>query len=157
MKEIKDDRYLGDIISSDGKNTKNIKDRISKGVGIIANIFNLLEVISFGQHHFEIAVLLRNTMLINGTLTNAEVWYNFTHHEIQEFKKLEHSFFAKLLGVPRTTPSEAYYLELGALPISAILKGRRVNYLHSILSRNQKSILHHPVAEPHQGGLVPPS
>ena len=157
MKEIKDDRYLGDILSSDGKNTKHIKDRISKGVGIIAHIFNLLEVISFGQYHFEIAVLLRNTMLINGTLTNAEVWYNFTHHEIQEFEKLEHSFFAKLLGVPRTTPSEAYYLELGALPISAILKGRRVNYLHSILSRNQKSILHHPVAEPHQGGLVPPS
>ena len=85
MKEVKDDRYLGDILSCDGKNTKNIKDRISKGVGIIANIFNLLEVISFGQYHFEIAVLLRNSMLINGTLTNAEVWYNFTHHEIQEF------------------------------------------------------------------------
>ena len=76
VKEIKDDKYLGDILSCDGKNTKNIKDRISKGVGIIANIFNLLEVISFGQYHFEIAVLIRNTMLIiNGTLTNAEVWY----------------------------------------------------------------------------------
>ena len=86
MREINDDKYLGDILSCDGKNTKNIKDRISKGVGIIANIFNLLEVISFGQYHFEIAVLIRNTMLIiNGTLTNAEVWYNFTHHEIQEF------------------------------------------------------------------------
>ena len=117
MKEVKDDRYLGDILSSDGKNTKNIKDRISKGVGIIANIFNLLEVISFGQYHFEIAVLLRNSMLINGTLTNAEVWYNFTHCEVQEFEKLDQSFFARLLGVPRTTPTEAYYLELGVLPI----------------------------------------
>ena len=43
MQEVKDDRYLGDILSCDGKNTKNIKDRISKGVGNIANIFNLLD------------------------------------------------------------------------------------------------------------------
>ena len=28
MREIKDDKYLGDILSCDGKNTKNIKDRI---------------------------------------------------------------------------------------------------------------------------------
>ena len=142
MQEVKDDRYLGDILSCDGRNTKNIKDRISKGVGIMANIFNLLEVISFGQFHFEIAVLLRNSMLINGILTNAEVWYNFACSEIQEFEKLDHLFFSKLMGVPKTTPSEAFYLELGVLPISAIIKGRRVNYLHSILCREKNSMLY---------------
>ena len=142
IQEVKDDRYLGDILSCDGKNTKNIKDRISKGVGIIANIFNLLEVISFGQFHFEIAILLRNSMLINGTLTNAEVWYNFACSEIQEFERLDQLFFAKLLGVPKTTPSEAYYLELGVQHVSAILKGRRVNYLHSILCREKNSMLY---------------
>ena len=71
MLEVKDDVYLGDILSCDGKNTKNIKSRVSKGLGIIANIFNLLDTISFGSHHYEIAVLLRNSMLINGILTNA--------------------------------------------------------------------------------------
>ena len=65
MLEVKDDKYLGDILSSDGKNTKNIKDRISKGVGIMANIFNLLDTISFGQFYFEIAVLLRNKWYTN--------------------------------------------------------------------------------------------
>ena len=142
MQEVKDDRYLGDILSYDGKNTKNIRDRIAKGIGIIANLFNLLDTISFGQFYFEIAVLLRNSMLINGTLTNAEVWYNFSKNEIQEIEQLDHIFFAKLLGVPRTTPSEAYYLELGVLPVVAILKGRRVNYLHSILRRDPKSMLY---------------
>ena len=142
MQQVKDDRYLGDILSSDGKNSKNIKDRISKGVGIIANIFNLLDTISLGQYHFEIAVLFRNSMLISGTLTNAEVWYNFSNSEIQEFEQLDQLFFAKLLGVPRTTPSEAYYLEPGVLPVTAILKGRRVNYLHSILLRDPSSMLY---------------
>ena len=141
MIEVKDDRYLGDIISSDGKNTKNIKDRISKGVGIVANIFNLLDTVNFGPFHFETAVLLRNSMLINGILTNAEVWYNFSSSEIHEFEQLDQLFFAKLLGVPKTTPSEAFYLELGVVPIPAIIKGRRINYLHSILQRDPNSML----------------
>ena len=111
-------------------------------MGIIANILNLLDVINFGPFYFEIAVLLRNSMLINGTMTNAEVWYNFSTSEIQEFENLDKIFFGKILGVPRSTPSEAYYLELGALPIIAIIKGRRVNYLHNILNREQNSMLY---------------
>ena len=142
MQEVKDDKYLGDILSCDGKNSKNIKDRISKGIGIISNIFNLLDVISFGKFNFEIAMLLRNSMLINGTLTNAEVWYNFSQNEIKEFEQLDQLFFSKLLEVPKTTPSEAYYLEMGVLPINAIIKGRRVNYLHEILSRDTNSMLY---------------
>ena len=109
---------------------------------MIANILNLLDVINFGPFYFEIAVLLRNSMLINGTMTNAEVWYNFSTSEIQEYENLDKIFFGKILGVPRSTPSEAYYLELGALPIIAIIKGRRVNYLHNILNREQNSMLY---------------
>ena len=142
MEEVKDDKYLGDILSADGKNTKNIKERVSKGMGIIANILNILDLICFGPFTFEIAILLRNSMLINGFMTNSEVWYNFSRGEIQEFENVDKLFFAKLMGVPRSTPTEAYYLELGVLPISAIIKGRRVNYLHNILNRKQDSMLY---------------
>ena len=48
MQEVTEETYLGDIISCDGKNTKNLKNRISKGVGIITKILNLFEVICFG-------------------------------------------------------------------------------------------------------------
>ena len=142
MEEVKDEKYLGDILSADGKNAKNIKERVSKGMGIIANILNILDLICFGPFTFEIAILLRNSMLINGFMTNSEVWYNFSRGEIQEFENVDKLFFAKLMGVPRSTPTEAYYLELGVLPISAIIKGRRVNYLHNILNRKQDSMLY---------------
>ena len=83
-------------------------------------------------------------MLINGFMTNseAEVWHNFSRGEIQAFENVDKLFFAKLMGVPRSMPTEAYYLELGVLPISAIIKGRRVNYLHNILNRKQDSMLY---------------
>ena len=41
------DKSHGDIISDDGKNTSNIKARMSKGLGIITIIVNLLVSIIF--------------------------------------------------------------------------------------------------------------
>ena len=72
-------------------------------MGIINNILNLLDLVNFGQFAFEVAVLLRNSMLINGVMTYAEVWYNFSKTEIQEFENLDKLFFGKLLGVPKST------------------------------------------------------
>ena len=142
MQEVTEDTYLGDILSCDGKNTKNISERISKGLGIISQIFNLLDRISFGPFLIETAVLLRNSMLVNGTLTNAEIWCNFSKSEIREFEKLDKLFFSKLLEVPGSTPNEAFFLELGVLPVEAIIKARRINYLHSVLQRDKGSMLY---------------
>ena len=72
MPEVTEETYLGDLLSADGKNSKNIKSRISKGIGIINQIISLMERISFGPYLFEIAMLLRDSMLVNGTTTNAE-------------------------------------------------------------------------------------
>ena len=62
--------YLGDVIQSDGKNTKNIKQRVSKGIGIISQIFTILENTAFGSSYFEIAFLLRESLLVNSVLFN---------------------------------------------------------------------------------------
>ena len=94
MPDVTEETYLGDILSSDGKNSKNIQNRISKGLGVINQIFNLLDNICFGPHFFEIAILLRDSMLINGTLTNAEIWYNLSKSEVEEFEALDRLFFS---------------------------------------------------------------
>ena len=73
MEEVTEDTYLGDIISSDGKNSKNLEHRISKGIGIISQIMHILESVSLGEHYIDIAMLLRESMFLNGVLTNAEI------------------------------------------------------------------------------------
>ena len=65
LNEVTEEMYLGDLLSSDSRNTKNIRNRISKGIGLISQIINLLESVSFGPHYFEIAMLLRESVLIN--------------------------------------------------------------------------------------------
>ena len=73
MKLVQEDTYLGDIVRADGRNSSNIKSRVSKGLGIIAQIMTILETVSFGASYFEIALSLREAKLINGILTIADV------------------------------------------------------------------------------------
>ena len=75
MGKVSEDTYLRDVISQDGSNWKNIKSRAGKGLGIISQILTILETVSFGKYYFQIAMTLRESMFLNGILTNSEIWY----------------------------------------------------------------------------------
>ena len=45
IEEKKEEIYLGDIISKDGRNTKNFQARVNKGKGIVNRIMSRLESI----------------------------------------------------------------------------------------------------------------
>ena len=45
MSRVTEATYLGDVISSDGKNQKNISSRIGKGLGKITEVMNILDKI----------------------------------------------------------------------------------------------------------------
>ena len=49
MEEMENEKYLGDVISKDGRNVKNIKVRVNKGTGIVRKILTMLEGIPFGK------------------------------------------------------------------------------------------------------------
>ena len=141
MESVSFDTYLGDVISADGKNTRNIKKRVSRGIGISTQILNLLRTISLGEYYLEIALLLRESLFLNSVLNNAEIWYSVTKEELKELEDLDRTLLKKILDVPFSTPKEAYYLELGILPIGVILKARRINYLQYILKREEGEML----------------
>ena len=90
MERVTSDTYLGDIISVDGSNSENIRNRVSKGNGIISKIKNYLESVSLGKHYFKIALLLRESLLINGIMTSAESWYGLKRCEIDLLEDLDH-------------------------------------------------------------------
>ena len=83
MVKAKEDKYVGDILSNDGKIYKTIKNRSMKGIGIISNIMNILQEIGLGKFHFELAVLLRESMLLSSMLLNSETWVNVTSDDIE--------------------------------------------------------------------------
>ena len=142
IQKVSEDTYLGDVISADGQNTKNIKNRISKGLGIITEIMNILESVTLGVHYFSTAILLRESLFLNGILTNCEIWYGLNKSEIQELESLDRNLLRKILKTPFSTPSESFYLELGIMDIETTIKSRRIKYLHYLTTRKESEMIY---------------
>ena len=141
IEKVESDTYLGDIISSDGKHHKTIMARKAKGVGIITQIMIMLEKITIGNHYFESALLLRESMFLNSILINSEIRYDITSSDLDQLTNLDKVLLRKILNTPISTPSESLYLELGCIDIETLLKGRRLIYFHYLTQRKEETML----------------
>ena len=110
-------------------------------MGIVTKILDILKTVSYGRSYFEMATALREAELINGILTNVEVWYGITQPEIDELEAVDKLLLRRIMGAPDSTCIESLYLELGITQISVIMKSRRINYLHYLLSLKENEML----------------
>ena len=141
MQRITHDKYLGDIISSDGSNNLNIQSRVSKGQGLITQIMNILEKVTLGSHYFQVAMLLRESIFLNGITTNAEVWYGLSAKQVAQLESVDKLLLRKIFNTPLSTPSESMQLELGILSINTVIKARRINFLHYLMNTSESEML----------------
>ena len=141
MKISNQETYLGDILTTDGKINVNIKSRCDKGHGIINQSISMLEEISFGYYFFEIAMMFRQSMFLNGILCSSEVLYGVTKKHVEMLEKIDRMFMRRVFDCPISTPIESYYLETSTVPVKYILKGRRLMYLWTILQKSEKELV----------------
>ena len=141
MMEVQEKKYLGDIISSDGTNRKNIKDRTDKAVGNVNKIVSSLQERPYGKHSYLAASLMRDAMLLGGMLSNSEAWINVTKADLTSLQKPD-TFLQKELLSASGNPSNAFMsLELGFIPVKYIIMYKRLAFLHYILSQNINSMV----------------
>ena len=57
MKETYSTKYLGEVLSSDGRNTDNISERRKRGLGTITDIVKILDNMCLGPLMFQKAVV----------------------------------------------------------------------------------------------------
>ena len=62
---VSDEKYVGDIISFDGKHDKNIISRRSKGIGMCNEILSILDSMYLGSFYFPISLMLRQTTYVD--------------------------------------------------------------------------------------------
>ena len=90
-------------------------------MGLINEIMSTLKEVSFGYHYFEIAILFRNSKLINGILCSIEALYGLNNTHVEKLEKFDNSFFRQLFQSGACTPIESFYLASGVLPIRHII------------------------------------
>ena len=141
MKESIREKYLGDIIDSNANIQATIDSRVNKGNGIVAEITSILEEIPFGKHKTEVAMKLREAMLLNGILFNVEAWHGITSKQIKSLEIIDESLLRSILKAHSKTPKEFLYLETGALPLRWVVAQRRVVFLKHIMERHDDELL----------------
>ena len=95
---------------------------------------NILETVSLGKHFFRISTVFRDSLFLNSVLTNGETWYSMTKDNIDKLENVDKSLLRNILSTGRNTPIPLLYLELGCMRIGTILKYRRINFLHYIIT-----------------------
>ena len=122
IEKSEEEKYLGDLITSNGKNTNNIKARKCKGIGIINQIFSILNEVFFGPYYFQVAMMLRSSLFLNSILLNSESWYNLSNADFQELEAVDHMLLRRILETSKSTPLCILHLELGTIGIRHVIK-----------------------------------
>ena len=133
--------YLGEIICSSGTNDKNIANKANKGVGAVSQIFSSLNQISLGHYFYEIALTMRDTILVSKMVSSPEIWYHISKQEYQKLESVDEMFLRRLLSVPVSVPKEALYLEFGKLSIKNLIKIRRMMYWWHLVNVDQSELI----------------
>ena len=141
MKTTNSEKYLGDVLSSSGKNDENVQMRYEKGMGIINSIMSILKEISFGQHYFQIGMLLRTSMLVNGILFNLEALNNLSVAQINLLEECDKILMRRMFDAQQGTPIEAFYLETSVWPLRHILMARKLMYYWTIIHKSESELV----------------
>ena len=141
IKSVEEEKYLEDIIASDGSNMKNVLSRQDKSIGIIMQIKTILEDLCFGPFYFEVAFILRDSLFLSSILTNCEAWYRMTNQGVDILEKCDENFLRTIFETPCTTPKCMLYLESGCKPIRFTIMARRLMFLYYILNEDEESLI----------------
>ena len=101
----------------------------------------MLNMTSLGHYYFEIALILRESILVSKLLFNSEVWYNLSNKQIEKLEQIDEIYQRKILNSPKTTPKVGIYMECGVMPLNYLIKMRRLLYYWHILHRDKDELI----------------
>jgi hypothetical protein len=85
----------------------------------------MLNSITLGSYHYDIALVLRDALFVNSIMSNSEVWHNVQLKHNQALEKSDQILLKSIVNAHAKTATEAFYLELAVLPLSYRLSVRR--------------------------------
>ena len=131
--------YLGDIITPDGKNDKNIENRKIRMQRTTRRVLASSQIEVMKRIETKTLLRLHEAYTIPSILINCESW-TLSKKDRNSLDKMEIWAFKKLLGLPITTPTAAVMYESRAPYTSIRVINRQLKYLHTILAREDEDL-----------------
>ena len=134
--------YLGDVICSSGTNTKNIENKCNGGIGTVSQIIAMLGQITLGHYYFEVAMVLRDSMLISKLVSSSEIWYNVTKDQYRKIEQIDEMYLMRLFQAPKSVPRLSLYVECGKVPVKFIIQSRRMMYYWHLMHLDKDELIY---------------
>ena len=135
-------KYLGDQVNNSGQIKATIDERRAKAFGLTSEILSIANNVPLGQWRIQSGLMLRQAMLVNGTLYNSECWQGLdVDSEILGFAKPDEALLRGLVFGHSKVPLEFLFLETGSVPVPLIHACRRMVYLHTILRKERSELV----------------
>ena len=129
-------KYLGEIISRDGKNDENLEERFKKVKCAVRAINTCGKAKIMRKIEISVLMKLHDAVTLPTLLYDSETWpLNSTTKNYID--KIEVWAWKSMLGLPKTTPTPGIMVSAGAMYASIRVQMKQLLYLQKILCRPQ--------------------
>ena len=146
IEETKIYRYLGDIISNDGKNSKNIESRKNKMNGTTISIKTIAANETLNKLGTSLLLEMHDSINLSALLTNAESW-NLNKGEKEELERIEINSLKLLFDLPTHIPTPAIIYSFGLLYTSLRVEQKQLLYLWKVTNQDKQHWTHAALQE----------
>ena len=128
---------MGDIISSDGKHTKNIEARKNKMKASTVSIKTIASHETLNMIETSVLLDLHESINLSALLTNAEAW-SLNKSEYDEMERMEVQSIKLLFDLPSHIPTQALIHQFGLLYTRQRIEQKQLIYLWKLLQRDSQ-------------------
>ena len=144
MKMTNSEKYLGDMISSDGLADSVTATVLKRKGSVITNIFETKAVIEdcranslggllVGIEIWELAILPQ-------LLNNSETWTNVDKKTLEILENIQLTFYRNMFATPRTCPTPALLWETGGMLMEVRIDKKKLLFYYHVLNLPDNSL-----------------
>ena len=133
-------KYLGDIYTSDGKNTEKVKGRTEKIEFMAAEVKMQGSYERVGKGDTQVRKLLIETTIIPSILANTETWTQITENDMKMIDNKQYQMLKIVYEQPQGTPYWGIINETGLWPFSYIIKYKQLMWYHALIHSEEKRV-----------------
>ena len=139
LKETVQTKYLGCILSNDGTNTKSIRMKVNKSIGIRKTIQTLIK--GLGKYTIESGIIYFKSLLRGSILYATESMINLKDSDVKLMEQAEEATLRDLVKTEHSAPRHLLYLELGVIPARYVIKQQKIMHLKHILMQDEHTLM----------------